>query len=752
MWKDYSKSYIKNNRASGVSVMVAAFISALLLSLLCSLFYNFWAYEIERLKKEEGDWHSRMIGEIHEEDLITIQNYASVEKVVVNTDVPVGLPDPAFSKEDGGTSYGREVAVDIYFADMKRVFADTPRIIELLSQEPETVDYHYSLLAMYLVRDESDTAPRAIFPFLLAMTVMASVSLIMIIHNAFAASMGGRVHQVGILSSIGATPGQIRTCLIQEAAILCAVPIMAGNLLGILVSMGVIEGMNWLAADVPGRIKAEWTYHPLLFGATLLVTVFTIWISAWIPARKMSRLTPLEAIRNTGELCLKRKRNSHILAHLFGAEGELAGNALWAQRKSLRTASLALLVSFSAFFLMQCFFTLTLISQQMTYYARYQDAWDIMVTVKDTQAEDFGEADRLRDLTGVRSAVVYQKAAAKRLLSGEELSDALLAEGGLGGAPAEYVAELSEGWMVNVPVVVLDDVGFLEYCRQIGAPQRTDGAVILNRINDSKSPNFRIRNYIPYLKEDLQTSSLVSNDDENVNIEIPVLFYTQQPPVLKEAYDELDQYVLVHILPVSLWREVKGQAGKVEENTYIRVLGEEGVTLAELNKMEEEILGIVGEKYEAESVNRIQDRITNDQMINGMMTVFGGFCVLLAIIGIGNVFSNTLGFVYQRKREFARYQSIGLTPEGLRKMFCIEALVIAGKPVLTALPVTAVVIGMMIKASYLEPMVFIREMPVIPMLAFTLAVFGFVALAYYLGGRRVLGSSLVDALKDDKTY
>lgn len=40
MWKDYLSGYIKNNRSSGISVMIAAFISALLLSLLCGLFYN----------------------------------------------------------------------------------------------------------------------------------------------------------------------------------------------------------------------------------------------------------------------------------------------------------------------------------------------------------------------------------------------------------------------------------------------------------------------------------------------------------------------------------------------------------------------------------------------------------------------------------------------------------------------------------------------------------------------------------------
>lgn len=745
MWKDYSASYLKNNRASGISVMVAAFISALLLSLLCSLFYNFWVYEMERLKREEGDWQSRITGEISGEDLIKIQHYANVERVAVNTGISADATDgiPAEMSE------GQEVIVDIYFTDMGRVFEDTQQIVSLLACGAKAVEYHYSLLAMYLIRDGADTAPRAIFPFLLAMTLLASFSLVMIIHNSFAVTMNGRIHQFGILSSVGATPRQIRVCLLQEAAALCAVPVVAGNLLGILASMGVVWVINKLAADVPGRFEAKWTYHPILLGVTVLITVLTIWISAWIPARKMSRQTPLEAIRNTGELQIQRKRKSRILILLFGTEGELSGNALKAQKKNLRTANLSLMVSFSAFFLMQCFFTLTLISQRMTYYARYQDSWDIMVTVKDTQVEDFGETGRLQELEGVQSAVVYQKAGAKRLLTEGELSDKLHKAGGLSGAPEESVTEFPDGWMVNAPVVILDDVSFLDYCGQIGAPLCLDGAVVLNRINDSTGSNFRIRNYIPYLKEEGKTAVLLPGSEEGAGEEIPVLFYTQQVPVLREAYDELDQYVLVHFLPVSLWREIKEQAGNAQEDTYIRILGKEGAGLEDLNKLEEDVLKIVKEKYEVESVNRIQDKMTNDQMIKGMMAIFGGFCILLAVIGIGNVFSNTLGFVHQRKREFARYQSIGLTPEGLKKMFCIEALVIAGKPLLAALPVTAVVIGAMIKAAYLEPMVFIREMPVMPMGIFTLAVFGFVALAYYLGGRKVLRSSLVDALRDD---
>ena len=84
MWKEYSADYMKNNRSSSLSVRIAAFISALLLSLLCGLFYNAWKYEVERIKQEEGGWHSRIFGEFAEEDIETVKNFANVKDVAVN--------------------------------------------------------------------------------------------------------------------------------------------------------------------------------------------------------------------------------------------------------------------------------------------------------------------------------------------------------------------------------------------------------------------------------------------------------------------------------------------------------------------------------------------------------------------------------------------------------------------------------------------------------------------------------------------
>lgn len=672
MWREYFSGYLKNNRATAVSVRTAAFISSLLLSLLGSLSYNMWKYEVERLR-EEGD--------------------------------------------------------------------------------------RYALMAMYLVRDANDEAPRLVFPLFLLIMGLASFSLILIIHNAFAVSMQARVHQFGILSSIGATPRQIRRCLLQEAASLCTAPIGVGTLLGIVGSMGLLALLEVLMREVEGRRATVFGYHPLILLFTLLAAGITTGISAWLPARKLSVMTPLEAIRNTGELQLKRKKHSPILSFLFGVEGELAGNALKAQRKALRTASVSLLFSMTAFTLMQCFFTLSGISTRETYFEKYQDAWDIMVTVKDTGISAFEETEKLREIPSVENVIAYQKAMAKKLITEEELSEEMKENGGFSYDSGKYVMRVDGGFLVNAPIVILDDESFLAYCGQIGAPMRTDGAVIRNRIRDVTNPDFRHPQYMPYIRE-CQTTVLMAQtegaenekmpvSDDTEMVEIPVLACTEEVPVLREEYATIDPYELVHFVPASLWKEIEKATGGAERDTQIRILGRDGVSLGELETIQGEIDRRLAGIYTTESENRIREYETNDRKMQGMMVVLGSFCVLLALIGVGDVFSNTLGFVRQRKREFARYLSVGMTPEELRHMFCIEAFVLAGRPMLWAAAVAVLAVGAMLRASYMDAAEFLAEAPCLPVGAFMLAVGGAVAFAYYLSWRKMREIDLAEVLRDD---
>ena len=85
-----------------------------------------------------------------------------------------------------------------------------------------------------------------------------------------------------------------------------------------------------------------------------------------------------------------------------------------------------------------------------------------MAEVKDTDIQEFEDTETIKSLQGVRDALVYQRAAAKRLVTEEELSAEFLEAGGFEGAPEQYVIETDGGWLVNAVVYILDDESFLE--------------------------------------------------------------------------------------------------------------------------------------------------------------------------------------------------------------------------------------------------------------------------------------------------
>ena len=727
MWKDYSKSYIKNNRTSSISIMAAAFVATMFLSLLCSIAYNFWAYDVEQIILEEGDWQGRIVYKTLDSDnlLSLICQFANVEKAVVSEEL----------------SQKEEIVADVYFKNARTIYRDMPLIATQLGLNEDSIQYNSLLLSRYFIHDPEDETPPMLLALYVVILIIMSVSLILIIRGSFELSMNARIHQFGIFSSIGATPRQIRTCLLQEAMVLSILPMLIGSMFGILISYGVIKAVEFFAADVSGRHEAVFQYHPSIFAATVFISFLTVIFSAWIPARKLSKMTPLEAIRNTSGLLLKKKKHSRFLSCIFGMKGELAGNALKAQKKHLRISTLSLLLSFLGFSIMICFTTLADISTRYTYFERYQDVWDIMITLKDTEISDFDLTDELQDISKIKDATVYQKAEAMTFLPEGLQSDELSSIGGLEAIAGTPKADGQ--FQVSAPIVVLDDTSFLDFCLQIGITPNLDGAIVLNQIWDSINSNFRYKEYVPFVMEDNQKTALYKNGK---TIEIPVLSYTRAVPTLREEYDN---YALVHFIPLTMWNKTLGKVCEAESDSYIRILSNGTANLADLNGLEQEIVRLVSEQYEIESENRVQERLSNDRLIRGMVMILGSFCVLLAIIGIANVFSNTLGFLRQRKREFAQYMSIGLTPQEMRKMFCIEAFVIAGKPLLITLPLTILFVQFAVTASHLDPMAFWSEAPLLPILIFAAAIVLFVTLAYYIGGKRLLQCDLNETLRND---
>ena len=96
-------------------------------------------------------------------------------------------------------------------------------------------------------------------------------------------------------------------------------------------------------------------------------------------------------------------------------------------------------------------------------------------------------------------------------------SDELKALGGLGTVAGSSVTSVENGYLVKVPLVIMDDKSFEEYCSQIGVVLNLDGAIVLNRIWDNINSNFRYKQYVPFVNESQNVISIQNRDNaENI--------------------------------------------------------------------------------------------------------------------------------------------------------------------------------------------------------------------------------------------
>lgn len=749
IWKEYSLEYIKNNRASVISVLAAAFIASLLLSLTCGIFYNIRADEIMLIHLEEGDWQGRLTGNLTSEDIKQIENHPNVRKVVLSE-------DPA----------KQEITASLYFYHPRRIYKDLPEIAKQLSVKTGaasfTVTYHDRLLFQdFIFSPEKGTKPPLTLFVYLFILLAACLSLILIIHNAFGVSMNARLHQLGILKSIGASPKQLRTFLIREALLLCLIPILTGVGSGALLCRLFMRFMYHAAQSVR-KHELLFHYHPLVFLGAVLVSLLTVWISALIPAIKISRLEPLYAIRYGSEQPASKVRRFFPLSKLFGIEGELARRSLYHRRKAFRTSTLSLTISFLAFSSFLNLETISGISTRYTFFERYKNSWDLMITIPDRITGRDRLLTDIRSLPGVKTCTAYQKASAKTYVTEDMLSQELKSLSGLPGLKNTGITKEDNGYLIHVPLLQLDKKSFEQYCLKI----RTDpgqftgrdsqGAIAVNTIWDNLNSNRRNRTMIPFLNlKNVQSLSLLKELQQNkadmAKIkEIPdspgsvMVNVAAETGGLPELREEFPDFSLVLIMPETVSEELAGYFTDTESYFTIKAVSAE-MLLSIRTGLE----NLLGNSYDYTLEDRTELERTNTSIRNAYKVVIGSLAGLLICIGLANIFSNTYGHIYQRKREFARYISVGLSPKGVIKVLTAEALLLSLKPVLTGLLLNIPLVYFALKASLIPPADFFRQIPALPVALSALMILIGVGFVYYTAGRKFYKDDLSEILKND---
>lgn len=191
--------------------------------------------------------------------------------------------------------------------------------------------------------------------------MIASVSLI---YNAFSMSVSERARQLGLLASVGATRWQKRASVYFEGLFVGAIGIPVGLLAGIGgigVTLAVIQPLMNSLFGRSSDVKLVLVVPLWAIGIAVLFSVITIFVSVYRPARRASKISPIDAIRQTKETSLTYSsvKTSRLTRRLFGFEGELALKNLKRSRRKYRATVISLVIALVLFLTVSSYANIT---------------------------------------------------------------------------------------------------------------------------------------------------------------------------------------------------------------------------------------------------------------------------------------------------------------------------------------------------------------------------------------------------------
>ncbi|WP_289965378.1 ABC transporter permease, partial [Faecalibaculum rodentium] len=171
-----------------------------------------------------------------------------------------------------------EVVVYLQMERRGEVYTAVPQIAEAIGLPKDEYEnypcrYHAALLAWHGVYAPGSFWGSDVPKLFLGLLLAAGTSMAVfayIIRGAFGISAKQKIHQLGILKSVGAGPKQIGRTVIYEACILSVIPILLSMVLGYLFSLGVLSAYSDMTSEVFGsRMEVYFSPAAALMAAVL---------------------------------------------------------------------------------------------------------------------------------------------------------------------------------------------------------------------------------------------------------------------------------------------------------------------------------------------------------------------------------------------------------------------------------------------------------------------------------------------------
>lgn len=568
----------------------------------------------------------------------------------------------------------------VMFNKNKKIIKQSEELAKELNYDND-INYNSTLLALYGESTYGNVMTTMV-SMMMIMLSLVSIGCIIVIYNSFAISVMERKKEFGLLSSIGTTKRQLSHTVFFEAVVVGVIGIILG-ILGAYIGIGcVILIINNLISDIL-EYKLHLVTNPLFIIIPVIFMIVVIGLSAFIPSRRASKVSPIEAIRQNDDIKINKKKikTSKLVNKLFGIEGEIALKNIKRNKKKYRVTIVSLFISIVLFISFSSYMNYTLntassVMGEVPY--DYQISYFGDDPNNDKEALDkINEIVKSSDVKEYVSYSVSNLSIIGNYTYSDEYLDFYKSAYGENGIKA-----LNNLKYQYISIYILDDNSYNKYKKLIGIDN--DSVILLNKFKGvSYGNNKRVNYNIPVINNGNINIKICNFDnDEDVdttkycNKNIDNIFVTNKSFDLIEEFSYMDDFKL--IVNKKLYDSISDSS---THYTQFNIISDNTNNIDKLTKDLD--------KYSNVNYTNIKETMKQaNNLILVVKILMYGFISLVTLIGVTSVFNTISTSMALRKREFAVLRSIGLTNRGFNKILFFESLFFGMKSLIFAIPVS----------------------------------------------------------------
>lgn len=547
------------------------------------------------------------------------------------------------------------------------------------------------------------------------------VGAISLITNGFSISLSERSKHLGMLASVGATKTQKRFSVFFEGFIvgIISIPLgILGGYIGTVITFKVIEDKIYtIIGDGASKINVD--VKPWVIILAVAFSVVTIFFSAYFPARRASKIGPIDAIRQTKDIKISEKqvRTSRLTRKIFGFEGELALKNLKRNRKKYAVTVFSLVISIILFLTVYSFVYYLTQSADMVYDSNNYDMSGSIYGVNQETEDKLRNQLRRNDTVGDIAFVANFTGATM------EMPD-LEADKFISDAYKSYHRESEEIYeredvAYNIYPTLYDGEYLKKYLESRGISYEEfiadkNNVIVLNyfsgRLYAEEAPKFYDFTYTKYKKGDeikgilkayvdkeSSDASYEYVDEISYNVfdviddgEMPLGYFSGNDviPIIvtQELYEELINKIHEKS-NTALDKEINSVSSNEFSNQYFYING------GDVESQYDSVMKTMDDNNVSAWANSsYESRKSSEDMLFLIQVFTYGFVVLMTLVCAANIFNTISTSIALRKREFVTLRSVGMTKKSFDKMIFYESGFYGLKALMYGMPVSLIII------------------------------------------------------------